>query len=62
MGEHTNSGLPVSFDGRLRLAFHGTRLTSDAGLLVAMLVSRVVLRRGSRTDYQEAGHAKPACR
>jgi len=34
MGEHTNNGLPVSFDGRLRLAFHGTRLTSDAGLLV----------------------------
>ena len=33
MGEHTNNGLPVSFDGRLRLAFHGTRLTSDAGLL-----------------------------
>ena len=33
MGEHTNNGLPVSFDGRLRLAFHGTRLTSGAGLL-----------------------------
>ena len=62
MGEHTNSGLPVSFDGRLRLAFHGTRLTSDAGLLVAMLVSCLVLRRGGRTDYQEAPQAKPACR
>jgi len=33
MGEHTNNGLPVSFDGRLGLALHGTRLTSDAGLL-----------------------------
>ena len=32
MGEHTNNGLPVSFDGRLRLAFHGTKITSDANL------------------------------
>jgi hypothetical protein len=33
MGEHTNSRLPVSFAGRLRLAFHGTKITTDAGLL-----------------------------
>ena len=33
MGEHTNNGLPVSFDGRLRLAFHGTKIISDASLL-----------------------------
>ena len=33
MGEHRSSGLPVRFAGRLRLAFHGAKITSDAGLL-----------------------------
>ena len=33
MGEHTNSSLPMRFDGRLRLAFHPAKIASDAGLL-----------------------------
>jgi hypothetical protein len=32
MGEKTKEGLKVKFDKRLRLEFHGARITSDAGL------------------------------
>jgi hypothetical protein len=33
MGEKAKEGLKVQFDKRLRLEFHGARITSDAGLL-----------------------------
>ena len=33
MGEKTKEALKVQFDKRLRLEFHGARITSDAGLL-----------------------------
>ncbi len=33
MGESTKEALRVHFDARVRLEFHGARLTSDAGLL-----------------------------
>lgn len=33
MGEAKKRALRVHFDGRLRLEFHGARITSDAGLL-----------------------------
>ena len=34
MGERKRNALRIGFDGQIRLEFHGTKLTSDAGLLV----------------------------
>ena len=33
MGEAKNDALEVGFDPKLRLEFHGVKVTSDAGLL-----------------------------
>ncbi len=33
MGDRRRRALHVQFDGKLKLEFHGTKITSDAGLL-----------------------------
>ncbi len=63
MGEHTNNGLPVSFDGRLRLVFHGTRLTSDAGLLAYRELDEVLqlteMASGGLHDWRTGKNTLP---
>ncbi len=33
MGDSRKQALPMQFDGKLKLEFHGAKITSDAGLL-----------------------------
>jgi len=41
MGETSKDALRVNFDAKLKLAFHGTKVTTDAGLTLTAIPSGV---------------------
>ena len=48
MGEKIREALKLRFDKRLRLEFHGARITSDAGLLACRELDGAVLQMGGQ--------------
>ncbi|MCJ7808575.1 MAG: transposase [Dehalococcoidia bacterium] len=50
MGEKVNETLKLQFDKRLRLEFHGAKVTSDAGLLACRELDGVAGIDGASTD------------
>jgi hypothetical protein len=55
MGEKSQEALKLQFDKRLRLEFHGARVTSDAGLLACLeLAGTLGLTEVAPTYFREA--------
>ena len=50
MGERGKRALRVNFDGKLKLEFHGTTISSDAGLLVYRELDEAL---GLTTDLED---------
>ena len=51
MGEKVKEALRVQFDKRLRLEFHGAKMTSDAGLLACRELDRALNLTEVAPDY-----------
>ena len=66
MGEEKRTGFRVTFDRKLKLEFHGTKVTSDAGLLAYReLDERLGLTTMSEarlTDTRRGRYALPQAR
>ena len=59
MGERDKDALRVNFDHKLRLEFHGTKVTSDAGLLAYRELDEALgLTTMSQLDFYDSRTGK----
>ena len=58
MGESSKDTLRVDFDKKLKLEFHGTKVTSDAGLLAYRELDEVLgLTSMIKSDFYDSRYA-----